>query len=1423
MANQVDVILGMIQELALQQQQSNTTIQTANTIQTDQVARLTRRMETMSEVLTEYVNGVSNVKKAVTDSPPIINNNTLSIRNFLKEQFFKWRNLQGLDEEVACKRFLSLCFPAQKSAIVQDIMDTDGITLQQKLDRIQNRVLAISPAQIKKRFYAISMQKTESYLAFFERIAKLAPDAFEDAAEAATEARNKFKSSYDRARPEAGPLYTLVHDAGFAALNFSDITTRILEIINFYGINQKPEIKIPTGPQPMDESDHVQSVDPANNNDHQEKTENDKANFLGSSAKGPRGKTSKKSKQTSKKDPPKGVKCANGHFSASYWTNEWCGKCGSKLPAPDKTAPIDDNGSAQPQNAKVSPDRMHILDEISNIDASEISKPHILNVKLGKNRKIIKSLYDGGSGRTYMLASFYQHLIDKQILPIQKLEPDLRGAVQADGSKLETSKIVKNVKLTLQDSTKRWIEIELPEIVIAQKLNYGLLIGRSLYQCGMVDQILTKKDGTIIINPEAENFIDKSNLIDELTLKHDEIQDITDELLDKDAILIGEESEKIIPVRLNNGENALMSGNRSIKFREDMKSLLNQNLDIIDDKKVYQNKLYTAELQFKHKPQAVPPFNPLSPKRVDILEQKINQLIKDGACRKSSKVANSNLFLVPKKNGKEGADGERLVNDLVSYNKACLEYEYRCTSPKEILGRLGNAKIYSSTDIKDAYHTVPIVCDDPGDPPIAHCPGLPFNIEYQVLAQGLKTAGGHFLASVEAAFPRYKYSSFMHNYMDDQLVASEDEQAHVEHWKLVLEGYRKSGLKVNLKKTRFGFDEIEFLNFKISHGRIKIGDAHKVAIANISDGKSVESVNGFLTYFSDFIGVQGHYSDLHALRKQPDLGWTPEKRKALQSIKTCLVSAGALVIPDFKRAMHILCDASDSGYAFAVCVNKDRTNLKPLSKLKTKERQLLPCMFFARDCSKIPSWQNKHAYQREGCAASHALQKSEYFVCGDHPVFLYIDNKAIQMAMTSRSPKVRAMFHSLPSNVIPHHIESGKNLTDILSRFNEPVETDENDINDQVFMMGTRNRPLNVVKPTTQENGIMKDKETDDQNELPNCPRQASDLKMGSSSQENKRLILKNNLLMHQRGGHCSSDRLYRLNAAIYDVKDRPTRAQIDLILQECYCQHRKLKGARIKTPTPVPAGTHDQIYLDFKSVGNIHILSLLEPLSGTYIPLVVPNEKTGTLISKITDFLTIFGHVRQFRADNGASFDSIEFREFCMRLNIRLTFTAIYNPSANRTERPHSQVNRTFTLAKEMGQKINREDLLRFTWTNNLLPKRLTSKSPVEILFGGIPRGIFENDNDEELNLASENEVARKVSDHLTKLAYDGLLKQEPKQQKEILEAGQRVRWVVQLKLERKSRDGTVILSNLGTCCFVKFDNMKRPRWVSVKFLTKL
>jgi len=77
-------------------------------------------------------------------------------------------------------------------------------------------------------------------------------------------------------------------------------------------------------------------------------------------------------------------------------------------------------------------------------------------------------------------------------------------------------------------------------------------------------------------------------------------------------------------------------------------------------------------------------------------------------------------------------------------------------------------------------------------------------------------------------------------------------------------------------------------------------------------------------------------------------------------------------------------------------------------------------------------------------------------------------------------------------------------------------------------------------------------------------------------------------------------------------------------------------------------------------------------------------------------------------------------------------------------------------------------------------------------------------------------------VSDNLTKMAYEGMVEQETKTPREVLQLGQRIRWTIQAKLERISRDGTVILAN-ETSCFVKFDKMNKARWVSTKALTKL
>ena len=100
------------------------------------------------------------------------------------------------------------------------------------------------------------------------------------------------------------------------------------------------------------------------------------------------------------------------------------------------------------------------------------------------------------------------------------------------------------------------------------------------------------------------------------------------------------------------------------------------------------------------------------------------------------------------------------------------------------------------------------------------------------------------------------------------------------------------------------------------------------------------------------------------------------------------------------------------------------------------------------------------------------------------------------------------------------------------------------------------------------------------------------------------------------------------------------------------------------------------------------------------------------------------------------------------------MTFTSIYNPAANRAERPHSQLNRVLNLCEKEGVKFTGEDLLRFSWTNNLLPKRITKCSPVEVLFGGVPSGILDDDLEEECQETKGNRVEMEVSDRLTKMA---------------------------------------------------------------------
>ena len=1352
-------------------------------------SELGARMETLATAVATLVEtqaanrSTGSSFKGVTSRPDkYIDAQHFSVENYMMTTFSSWCNMNGLqNKSEAFHRFIHLSFPSSKHQAIQNILNRPGSTETEKLALIQKRIVAIPANQLRNRFQTLEMKKGDSFLIFIERLTNVSLAAYPELAEQdrLTAIKDRFIEAYARTRTESMSIYIMITNAEWDALSYDQLVEKILTIENHFSISiQEPK------KTPVTQDNNMTGISAIG--------EKNKDSVQAVSTKGKKVKKvankftarPRVSDEEFKKGRRECEMSACKHGYNIHWQNAtFCQKCGHKHSA-DKPG-VQVIQETQSEN-KVSVDNMCMLhDDIINVDESHhIEKPHELSAKIGTNKKFVHSLYDSGAGRSYMQHSYYLHLKNKRLIPEQEIEPDTLGANQADGTTaFETIGIVRNLRTTLIDSSGKESVFEL-DFVLASKMSYSVLLGRSLMR--KTGAILTEPDGRIFLNPEVEDvLIDPGNNIQVETqsMSKDQVRSIADELCQRDSMTIGHKDEVGDKIPLKNGESLTVSANRSQDFKFRIKKLFDEYIDVVGQT-VTQNKLHVAKLEFTSRPKDAAPYNPSSPTMVKILESKIEKLLRDKACVKTGATANCNSFLVSKNNGLPGEAGYRLVHDLSNYNKHTKKFTYRTPSAKEIFARIGKSVVYSTTDLMDAFHSCPISVECPGEFPIMNLPGLEYNIKMLTLPQGLVSASGHFSHSTEIVWPRRNHQGFLQRYLDDLMIHSDSESDHINHWREILKGFRSSGLSLNLQKTKVGFQEIEFLNFSIRGSTIYPGKAHLSAIANLNDEKKVETIIGFITYFADFLNFAGGSKLLLDLRKNAHEGWTDEKRKMLCEIKKRLLNASRITIPDFEHTIHIFSDASNSGYGFIMLLHPDKNNTKSFTELTKSELTLLPAMMYAKDMRNEKSWINKSTYERESIGAAACMKKAEYFLSGTHPVYFYIDNQALSAALKSRSMKLRNMFSLLADNIKIKHVSSGTNLADILSRFvngNEPKTTAGKDT---FFAIETRKNS-------------------------------------GSKTNEEKKLeILQSNVKFHRRGGHACAERLYALNKALYAPEVMPTRQEIEQEIQlQCGC-NSLLAGGKTKHSSPVPPSTHSLIFLDYKILGSNIILSIFEPLSRSYFPIVVKNEQSGPLIEAIRNFLTVFGHVSTIKADNGASFTSQEFKNFCGNLDISLKYTAIFNPKANLSERSHRSLNKHLDVMRQQGTKLTKNDLVTFAWSHNLLPKRSTGHAPSEILYGGFPEGIIDDVMTKHSTTEKNNSIAGEVVEKLTKKAFLGMLDSKG-QEPEPIPNGTPLRWSVSTNAGKIIRNGHCIAANRSSV-LIKFENQNCPRWVSRSKITK-
>lgn len=378
----------------------------------------------------------------------------------------------------------------------------------------------------------------------------------------------------------------------------------------------------------------------------------------------------------------------------------------------------------------------------------------------------------------------------------------------------------------------------------------------------------------------------------------------------------------------------------------------------------------------------------LCPDKAAEVKRQISELLAEGVIRPSSSNWSSPIHLVPKSDG-----SWRMCGDYRALNTITVPDRYPVPYLQDFTYILFGCTVFSKVDLLRAFHQVPVEeCDIPKT---AIC--TPFGAyEYLRMPFGLRNAAQTQQRLMDEVFLGL---NFVFVYLDDILIASKSAAEHRAHLLAVFERIQQYGLIVNLKKSQFGRDNIEFLGHHVnSHGITPT--AEKVAsIVKFPAPKTVADMRrflGMLNFYRRFIpNSASHQLELQSLitsSKKNDktpIVWTPQSTAAFVTTKESIAQATMLCHPAPDAELSLVTDASDTAIGGALHQTLADGTVQPLG-------------FFSRKLSKP---QLKYStFDRELEAVSQAIKHFDYWLDGRNFV-VYTDHKPLCKAMEKKSER----------------------------------------------------------------------------------------------------------------------------------------------------------------------------------------------------------------------------------------------------------------------------------------------------------------------------------------------------------------------------------------------------------------------------------
>ncbi|KAE9025492.1 hypothetical protein PR002_g11181 [Phytophthora rubi] len=146
-----------------------------------------------------------------------------------------------------------------------------------------------------------------------------------------------------------------------------------------------------------------------------------------------------------------------------------------------------------------------------------------------------------------------------------------------------------------------------------------------------------------------------------------------------------------------------------------------------------------------------------------------------------------------------------------------------------------------------------------------------------------------------------------HVYWDDCVVFSSDFPTHLMRLKQVLERFRAAGFKPNMKKCRWGRDQVAFLGHIVTPSGILPNPEKVKAVISVARPHDLHTVRAFLGLTSYFI----RYIPIEKLKmKGVEFAWNEDCEATFLQLKRRLVGPPKLAYPDPAKRFKLFVDSS---------------------------------------------------------------------------------------------------------------------------------------------------------------------------------------------------------------------------------------------------------------------------------------------------------------------------------------------------------------------------------------------------------------------------------------------------------------------------------------------------------------------------------